>query len=44
MSITGADGLPETGKAGNVLRPSTTVRISMRLPPTFEAHEAEQIF
>lgn len=43
MSITGADGLPATGMAGNVLRPSTTVRISMRLPPTYEAHDADKI-
>jgi len=34
LSITGADGLPEVAKAGNVVRPSTSVRISMRLHPT----------
>ncbi len=34
LSITGADGLPPTALAGNVLRPSTSLRLSMRLPPT----------
>lgn len=43
MSIVGADGLPPTSMAGNVLRPMTTVKISMRLPPTYEAHEAEKV-
>lgn len=33
LSITGADGLPQVAKAGNVLRPSTTLRLSLRLPP-----------
>lgn len=33
MSITGADGLPAVAMAGNVVRASTSVRVSMRLPP-----------
>ncbi len=33
LSIVGASGIPETGNAGNVLRPKTTVKISMRVPP-----------
>lgn len=44
LSITGADGLPATAIAGNVLRPATTVRLSMRLSPTFDAHDAGKIF
>jgi len=36
MSITGADGLPPIQMAGNAVRPSTSVRISMRLPPTMD--------
>ena len=44
LSITGADGLPPCGIAGNVLRPKTTVKCSMRLVPTFDAHQANQIF
>lgn len=37
MSITGADGLPPIASAGNVLRPKTSVRISMRVCPAFDA-------
>ncbi len=43
LSITGADGLPPIASAGNVLRPSTTVRCSMRLCPTFNAKKATEI-
>ncbi len=34
LSITGADGLPNIDDAGNVLRPNTSVKISMRIPPS----------
>ncbi len=37
LSITGVDGLPPLGDAGNVLRPFTSVKLSLRLPPTLEA-------
>jgi acetylornithine deacetylase/succinyl-diaminopimelate desuccinylase-like protein len=37
LSITGAEGLPELGSAGNVLRPYTTLKLSFRLPPTGDA-------
>jgi acetylornithine deacetylase/succinyl-diaminopimelate desuccinylase-like protein len=40
LSITGAEGLPEINKAGNVLRPSTTLKLSLRLPPTVDAKKA----
>ncbi len=40
MSIIGADGLPSIANAGNVLRPSTSVKISIRLPPTCNAENA----
>lgn len=43
LSITGAEGLPPIVAAGNVLRPKTTIRCSMRLCPTFDAHEANII-
>jgi acetylornithine deacetylase/succinyl-diaminopimelate desuccinylase-like protein len=33
LSVVGADGLPPTGRAGNVLRPSTSLKLSLRLPP-----------
>lgn len=34
LSVTGADGLPPTGRAGNVLRPFTSLKLSLRIPPT----------
>jgi acetylornithine deacetylase/succinyl-diaminopimelate desuccinylase-like protein len=34
FEVVGADGLPSTAKAGNVLRPQTTLSLAMRLPPT----------
>lgn len=43
LSITGADGLPPIAQAGNVVRASTSVRLSMRLCPAMDAHEAEEI-
>ncbi len=35
LAIVGAEGLPTTANAGNVLLPSTTLKLSLRLPPTF---------
>jgi len=40
LSVTGAEGLPALGSAGNVLRPYTALKLSMRLPPTVDADEA----
>lgn len=40
LSITGAAGLPGLENAGNVLRPSTTLKLSLRLPPTVDAERA----
>lgn len=40
LCITGIDGLPCTAVAGNVLRPLTTVKLSIRLPPTLDPHLA----
>ena len=34
LSVTGADGLPPTLSAGNVLLPALTLKLSLRLPPT----------
>jgi len=42
LSIVGADGLPETANAGNVLRPFTTLQLSMRIPPMVDAQEAKK--
>jgi len=43
LSITGAEGLPSIVAAGNVLRPKTTLRCSMRLCPETDPHEAKKI-
>jgi len=40
LAVTGADGMPPTGSAGNVLLPSITLKLSMRLPPTCEPTRA----
>jgi acetylornithine deacetylase/succinyl-diaminopimelate desuccinylase-like protein len=40
LEITGASGLPPLGSAGNVLRPVTVLKVSLRLPPTLEARAA----
>lgn len=40
LSITGAAGLPLPTDAGNVLRPKTAAKLSMRLPPTVKAAHA----
>jgi acetylornithine deacetylase/succinyl-diaminopimelate desuccinylase-like protein len=40
LSITGADGLPSIADAGNVLRPRTAVKVSLRIPPTLDAPAA----
>ncbi len=42
LSVTGADGLPELVSAGNVLRPFTAFKLSLRLPPLVDAHDAAQ--
>ncbi len=43
LSVTGAGGLPEPVKAGNVLRPYTELKLSLRLPPTLNADRAAKI-
>ncbi len=43
LSITGADGLPPLASAGNVLRPFTAVKLSLRLPPTLDGKQAGQL-
>jgi acetylornithine deacetylase/succinyl-diaminopimelate desuccinylase-like protein len=42
LSVTGAAGMPEVGSAGNVLRPSTSVKLSLRLPPSVDAALASE--
>jgi len=40
LSVTGAEGFPELASAGNVLRPHTAFKLSLRLPPLVDGHEA----
>ena len=40
LSVIGADGFPDFSRAGNVLRPFTSLKLSVRLPPTCDAHVA----
>jgi acetylornithine deacetylase/succinyl-diaminopimelate desuccinylase-like protein len=43
LSITGAHGLPSVADAGNVLRPRTSLKLSLRLPPTVDAERAARV-
>jgi len=43
LSVTGAAGLPSIDSAGNVLRPKTTLKLSLRIPPTVDAQRATQV-
>ncbi len=40
LSVTGVDGFPEMRSAGNVLRPYTAFKLSLRLPPLVDGNEA----
>jgi acetylornithine deacetylase/succinyl-diaminopimelate desuccinylase-like protein len=40
LSVTGAEGLPDLQNAGNVLRPYTAFKLSLRLPPLVDAATA----
>ena len=42
LSVTGAEGLPAFKDAGNVLRPYTAFKLSLRLPPLVQADVAVQ--
>ena len=42
LSVTGAAGFPGIDSAGNVLRPKTTFKLSLRLPPTVDGQQATQ--
>ncbi len=43
LEITGQDGIPPVQKAGNVLRPYTTLNLSLRLPPTLATEKAKAV-
>ena len=40
LSVVGVDGFPEMKNAGNVLRPYTAFKLSLRLPPLVDGNEA----
>jgi acetylornithine deacetylase/succinyl-diaminopimelate desuccinylase-like protein len=42
VAVVGAGGLPPTGEAGMVLRPSTSLQLAIRIPPTSNAAAAAQ--
>ena len=43
LAITGADGWPATGNAGNVLRPFTRLKLSIRIPPRVDPIAAQKV-
>jgi acetylornithine deacetylase/succinyl-diaminopimelate desuccinylase-like protein len=43
LAVVGADGLPPIVSAGNVQRPYTALKLSLRLPPLVDANEAAEI-
>ena len=43
LSITGIEGLPALGSAGNVLRPYTACKISLRIPPRIDPAKAARL-
>ncbi|WP_266169516.1 M20 family metallopeptidase [Dyella subtropica] len=42
LAVTGVDGMPPLESAGNVLRPKTSVKLSLRVPPTLSGAKAGQ--
>lgn len=43
LSVTGVAGMPPLESAGNVLRPFTAVKLSLRLPPTLDGKQAGEL-
>ena len=43
LTVTGATGLPAIENAGNVLRPGTALKLSLRLPPMLEGEKAAEV-
>jgi acetylornithine deacetylase/succinyl-diaminopimelate desuccinylase-like protein len=42
LAVVGADGLPAIKDAGNVLRPKTALKLSLRLPPLVDGQHATE--
>lgn len=43
VAYTGIDGIPATKDAGNVLRPYTSMKLSIRIPPTLDLDKAKKV-
>ncbi|NUO49072.1 MAG: M20/M25/M40 family metallo-hydrolase [Polyangiaceae bacterium] len=43
LSVTGVAGMPAIEHAGNVLRPQTSLKLSLRLPPTVSSREVAPV-
>jgi len=43
MTVIGMDGIPAVADAGNVLRPNTRAKLSVRLPPIMDPNKARDI-
>ena len=43
LSVTGIGGMPPLDSAGNVLRPETAVKLSLRLPPTADGKKCGEL-
>ena len=43
LSVTGIGGMPPLDSAGNVLRPETAVKLSLRLPPTADGKKSGEL-
>jgi acetylornithine deacetylase/succinyl-diaminopimelate desuccinylase-like protein len=43
LAVTGMDGIPPLESAGNVMRPLTAVKLSLRLPPTLDGNAAGEL-
>jgi len=41
LSVIGVDGIPSVAEGGNVLRASTTLKLSIRTPPSVDAQRAQ---
>jgi acetylornithine deacetylase/succinyl-diaminopimelate desuccinylase-like protein len=42
LSYTGQAGFPDLVQGGNVLRPSTSIKLSLRIPPSLDASDVDQ--
>jgi acetylornithine deacetylase/succinyl-diaminopimelate desuccinylase-like protein len=42
LAYTGQAGLPDLVQGGNVLRPSTSIKLSLRIPPSLDANDLDR--